>query len=106
MAAQAVHAISVHCVPAVFKDGLVPIVQNPDLDPDDEILLLLRDQGATGMSTTQLKKSIPRHHSTLEKAIKSLKGERLITDNTSKAWMLTDRGRARVDSELYDAVPL
>jgi hypothetical protein len=105
-AASAVQAIVMFRVPAVFNDGAVPIVQNPELDAEDEVLALLRDHGIAGMPSTQLKKSVLRHHSTVDKTLKSLRNERLITINGDQAWILTDRGRARVDSELYDALPL
>lgn len=105
-ATQAVQAIVTFRVPAVFKGGIVPIVQNPDLDAEDEILVLLRDQAAVGMTSTQLNKSSLRHHGTIDKALKSLRKERLITTAANEAWILTDRGRAKVDSDLYDVLPL
>lgn len=105
-AANAVQAIVAFRLPAVFKDGVVPIVQNPDLDPEDEVLVLLRDHGSIGMTSTQLKKSSLRHHSTVDKALKSLRTERLITINGQEAWILTDRGRLKVDRDLYEALPL
>ncbi len=105
-AARAVRAIVAFRIPAVFRDGAVPIVQNPELDAEDEILVLLRDVGTTGMTLTALKKSSRRHHSTVDKALKSLDKERLITVNAEGGWILTDRGCIRVDSQLYEALPL
>lgn len=99
-AARVVQSIFVDRVPAVFRDGDVPIVQHPDLGNEDEILLLLRDRGTTGLTAAQLGKSMSRHHSTVERALKSLKSQRLITVNRSRFWILTDRGRAHVDNEL------
>jgi hypothetical protein len=105
-AARAVQAIVMFRVPAVFRDEVVPIVQNPDLDAEDELLVLLRDQGTDGMTSGQLKRSSLRHHSTVDKAINGLGRARLITANEVGAWILTDRGRARVDRELYDSLAL
>jgi hypothetical protein len=103
-AARAVKSIVRHRVPAVFRDGNVPIVQHPDLGTEDEILLLLRDRETDGMTSGQLKKSILRHHSTVERALRSLKIQRLVTANGSNSWILTDRGRVQVDNEIQDAL--
>lgn len=101
-AAKVVREIVSYRIPAVFRNGTVPIVQHPDLDTETEILLLLYDSGTDGMKLVCLKESIPRHRTTVEKAVKSLVTKRLVTRTTSDSWMLTDRGRASVEKELQN----
>jgi hypothetical protein len=102
-AAQVVREIVRYRIPAVFRNGTVPVVQHTDLDTETEILLLLYDAGATGMKLIHLKRSIPRHRTTVEKAVRVLAIKRLSTSTASDFWILTDRGRASVEKELQSS---
>jgi len=103
-AAKVVREIVTHRLPAVFREGSVPVVQHPDLEADSEVVLLLYDAGSTGMSLTQLKRSIPRHRTTVERAARLLAAKRLTTAAPNGNLILTDRGRALVERELQGAL--
>ncbi|MDA0999395.1 MAG: hypothetical protein O2807_02595 [bacterium] len=106
VAAKIVKDIVTYHIPAVFRDGSVPIVQHPDLDTESEILLLLHDSGSTGSELKKLKESIPRNRRTVEKAAASLAQKRLITKATNGSFILTDLGRLQTEKELHECLQL
>ncbi|MBI3024713.1 MAG: hypothetical protein HYY66_03365 [Candidatus Tectomicrobia bacterium] len=106
VAAQVVREIVTHRIPAVFRDGAMPVVQNPDLDAETEILVLLYDSGSIGMGLGNLKEAVLRHRRTVEKGVLSLAKKRLITKSNDGSFILTDRGRMRVEKDLQETLDL
>ena len=102
-AAKVVREIVTYRVPVVFREGCVPIVQNPGLSADEEILLLLLDSGGEGKTLLQLKNSIPVHPSTVEKAAQRLRAGRLIVNDTSGKIILTDLGKVSAIEIIKDS---
>lgn len=103
-AATVVKEVVSYRLPAIFYDGSAPLVQRPDLKTEDEILILLYDAGVSGMTLAQLRKSIPRHRTTIGKTLAAVVGQRLATSTASSTWILTDRGRRSVETTLSDAM--
>ena len=103
VAAKVVREIVTYRVPVVFREGCVPIVQNPGLSANEEILLLLLDSGGEGMTLLQLKTSIPTHPSTVEKAAKRLRADRLIVNNNTGKIILTDLGQVSAMEIIKDS---
>ena len=102
-AAKAVREIVTYRVPVVFREGSVPIVQNPGLSADEEILILLLDSAENGMTLLQLKACIPVVPSTVGKAAQRLRDGRLIVNNHSGKIMLTDLGRVSAMEIIKDS---
>ena len=84
-------------LPAVYRGGLVPVVQYPDLPIATEVALLLRDADASGHTVQQLTAMIPRNPRSVSRAVGLLIEARQVTAGAGKAFVLTDRGRASVD---------
>jgi hypothetical protein len=102
-AARVVREIVTYRVPVVFREGCVPIVQNPSLSVGEEVLLLLLDSGGEGMALLQLKASIPGHPSTIEKATQRLRADRLVVVNQEGRMILTDLGRVSAMEIIKDS---
>jgi hypothetical protein len=102
-AAKAVREIVTYRVPVVFREGSVPIVQNPGLSADEEILILLLDSAENGMTLLELKSCIPVDPSTVGRAAMRLRDGRLIVNNHSGKIMLTDLGRVSAMEIIKDS---
>lgn len=104
LAARVVREIVTYRVPVVFREGCIPLVQNPSLSANEEILLLLLDSGGEGMTLLQLKASIPMHPSTVEKAAGRLRTDRFIVNDYKGHIILTDLGRIAAMAIIEDSL--
>jgi len=105
-AARAVREIVTYRVPVIFREGSIPLVQNPDLAANEEILLLLLDSAGDGMTLLELKTCIPVNPSAVEKATQRLRKGRLIVNKDTAKIILTDLGRVSAMEILKDSVAL
>lgn len=103
-AATVVKEVVTYRLPAIFRDGDAPLVQHTGLSTEDEILILPYDARSSGMTLAQLKRSIPKHRTTIQKGLTAIVRERLVISLAVKSWILTDRGRRTVETTLSDAM--
>ena len=104
--ARAIREILQYEIPAVGRYGDKRIVQRPDCSAEEEILLLLRDNGEEGLSREELGKFVRKTQGRVTQAIQELEEKREIIEVGDDDYRLTDLGALRVLQSLADKLHL
>jgi hypothetical protein len=101
---KAIREILQYEIPAVGKFGDQVIVQRTDCSADEEILLLLRDEGENGLTRELLGRFVRKTPGRVTQAIQKLEARREIVRVNGGSYCLTDLGSRRVVLELADRI--
>lgn len=104
--AKAIREILTFQIPAVGKYGDQIIVQRTDCTVDEEILLLLRDSGETGLTRKELGRFVRKTPGRVTEAIQTLQRKREIIQTSERTHRLTDLGVRRIIQELAEKMHL
>jgi hypothetical protein len=98
--ARAIQEILQYEIPAVGRFGDQRLVQRADCSAEEEILLLLRDSGETGLSRENLGKFVKKTQGRVTQAVQKLQQRREIIEVLQGTYRLTDLGALRVLQDL------
>jgi hypothetical protein len=95
-------------VPAILVNDNSYLVLHTDCSVEEEVLLLLHNAGDSGLSRSEIGKSIPKSAPSVTRAIKSLTSpsSRQIIRRTDESYGLTPNGSRRIFNELASKLML
>lgn len=105
---QIIREIVRYEVPAIINIDERQLVLHTGCSVEEEVLLLLHNAGETGLSRTNIGKSIPKPAQRISDALKSLisANKREIVQMDNKMYVLTPNGTRRIHNELSDKLTL
>ncbi|PYU10321.1 MAG: hypothetical protein DMG37_20775, partial [Acidobacteria bacterium] len=104
--ARAIREILKHEIPAVGRYEGQLLVQRTDCNAEEEILLLLRVSGETGLQREELGRFVRKTPGRVTQAIQSLEEKRQVIRTQDGAYVLTDPGALRITEELGEKLQL
>jgi hypothetical protein len=104
--ARAIREILRYELPAVGRFGDQILVQRTDCTANEEVLLLLRDGGESGLTRQQLGRFVKKTPGRVSQALKELVQNREIIQLADKSYRLTDNGAQRVIRDMAHKLSL
>jgi len=104
--AQMIREILRYEIPAIDRYGDQTIVQRIDCTAEEEILLLLREAGESGLTRDILGKSVRKTPGRITQAVQALERKREIVRASGTHYCLTDLGARRVLTNLGEKMIL